>query len=127
MPSPTADARAPCFAIKRIYEPAEVSDGIRVLVDRLWPRGVSKEEAGVDLWLKAIAPSPDLRKWFGHDPAHWEEFGHRYRAELAGNAEVIDQLRGIGGKVTLLYAAHDQSHNHALVLLDFLQTSAKGS
>ena len=110
---------------KRIYDPPGPHDGHRVLVDRLWPRGMTKAEAAVDQWLKAVAPSPDLRKWFGHDPAHWDEFRHRYRAELSANAEAVDQLRRLHGKVTLLYAAHDEQHNHALVLLDFLQSSRK--
>ncbi len=115
----------PHFAVKRIYEPPAADAGKRVLVDRLWPRGVSKDEAELDLWLKAVAPSPALRKWFGHDPANWDEFTHRYRAELSGNTEAVDQLRHMHGKVTLLYAAHDEQHNHALVLLDFLQSSRK--
>ena len=114
----------PHFALKRIYAPP-ADDGTRVLVDRLWPRGMTKAEAAVDHWLKAVAPSPDLRKWFGHDPAHWDEFRHRYRAELSANAEAVDQLRRLHGKVTLLYAAHDEQHNHALVVLDFLQSSRK--
>ena len=115
----------PHFAIKRIYEPPHADDGKRVLVDRLWPRGVSKDEAELDLWLKPVAPSADLRKWFGHDPARWDEFTRRYRAELADNSEAVDQLRHMHGKVTLLYAAHDEQHNQALVLLDFLQSSRK--
>ncbi|KRA55747.1 DUF488 domain-containing protein [Devosia sp. Root635] len=113
------------FAVKRIYEPSAPGDGTRVLVDRLWPRGMTRAEAQIDQWLKAVAPSPALRKWFGHDPANWDEFGHRYRAELAANTEAVDQLRGMHGKVTLLYAAHDERHNHALVLLDFLQSPRK--
>ncbi|KQX34356.1 hypothetical protein ASD04_17110 [Devosia sp. Root436] len=113
------------FSIKRIYEPRAPGDGTRVLIDRLWPRGMTKAEARIDQWLKAVAPSPALRKWFGHDPANWAEFVQRYRAELAANAEVVDQLRAMDGKVTLLYAAHDQQHNHALVLLDFLQSPRK--
>lgn len=87
---------------------------------------MTKDEARVDHWLKAIAPGPGLRQWFGHDTAHWDEFGRRYRAELHANAETVNQLRQIAGKMTLLYAAHDQSHNHALVLQDFLQSSAEG-
>ena len=115
------------FAIKRIYEPAAPQDGVRVLVDRLWPRGVKKADAKVDHWLKDVAPSPDLRKWFGHDPAHWDDFKRQYRAELRDKTTAFDQLRGMGDKVTLLYAAHDRQHNHALVLLDFLQPPAKGT
>lgn len=115
----------PHFALKRIYEPPDDGDGRRILVDRLWPRGVTKADAAVDQWLKDVAPSPELRKWFGHDPAHWDEFRRRYRAELSANSEAVDQLRRLHGKVTLLYAAHDEQHNHALVLLDFLQSSRK--
>jgi uncharacterized protein YeaO (DUF488 family) len=108
--------------LKRIYEPPEADDGARVLVDRLWPRGIRKEEAALTLWLKDIAPSPELRRWFGHDPARWAAFARRYRAELAANAPAVDTLRDLAarGPVTLLYAARDTAHNHALVLADHL-------
>lgn len=108
--------------IKRIYEPVEGEDGRRILVDRLWPRGVSKKEAGVDLWLKEIAPSSGLRRWFGHDPAKWSEFRRRYRDELEKNTEAVDELRKQIGKspATLLYGAKDAEHNHAVVLRDFI-------
>jgi uncharacterized protein YeaO (DUF488 family) len=108
--------------IKRIYKAAAPGDGTRVLVDRLWPRGVSKVEAHVDLWLKDVAPSTELRKWFGHDPARWAEFRTRYRAELKANDAALAELTGLvaKGKVTLLYGAHDETRNQAVVLLDYL-------
>jgi len=103
--------------LKRVYEPAEPADGFRVLVDRLWPRGVSREQAALDLWLKEIAPSAELRTWFCHKPEHWEEFQKRYREELLQNP-ALGELREMAkaGMVTLLYAAKDQTYNHALVL-----------
>ncbi len=108
--------------IKRIYEPPAAADGRRVLVDRLWPRGMSKDEAKVDEWLKEIAPSDELRKWFGHDPARWAEFRTRYREELKGHGELIDRLRAEArtGTVTLLFAAKDEEHNNAVVLKEIL-------
>jgi uncharacterized protein YeaO (DUF488 family) len=111
------------IAIKRVYLPPDKGDGQRVLVDRLWPRGVSKRDAAVDVWLKEIAPSAELRKWFGHDPAKWGEFRKRYRAELADNDEPIAQLRALieEGRVTLLYGAHDEEHNQARVLLELME------
>lgn len=111
------------LAIKRVYLPPEDGDGQRVLVDRIWPRGVSKREAAVDVWLKDIAPSAGLRKWFGHDPARWDEFGKRYRAELADNDEAVAQLRELvnAGRVTLLYGAHDEDHNQARILLELME------
>ncbi|WP_246376935.1 DUF488 domain-containing protein [Gluconacetobacter aggeris] len=111
------------IGLKRVYDAPEPGDGVRVLVDRLWPRGVRKEDLKMDLWLKDVAPSPDLRHWFGHDPARWAAFQVRYRQELdAGNPEIA-QLAALADKekVTLLYAAHDLAHNHALVLRDFLR------
>jgi uncharacterized protein YeaO (DUF488 family) len=110
--------------IKRIYASAEKTDGKRILVDRLWPRGVKKETAQLDEWMKAIAPSVDLRKWFNHDIAKWEEFKVRYAFELKQNKAVAELLDMINKNkaVTLLYAAHDEEHNHALVLLGFLNT-----
>ncbi|TIT87376.1 MAG: DUF488 domain-containing protein, partial [Mesorhizobium sp.] len=100
-------------AVKRVYEAPERSDGQRVLVDRVWPRGVSKKDAALDLWLKKIAPSTELRKWFGHDLERWPEFQKRYCAELDGNEEAVAQLRELlrHGKVTLLFGAHDEAHN----------------
>ena len=101
--------------LKRAYEPAEPADGYRVLVDRLWPRGVSKEEAQLDEWARELAPSTELRRWFSHDPARFDEFGRRYRDELAAQATKLNELRGraTGGTVTLVYAARDTEHNEA--------------
>ena len=106
--------------VKRAYEPAAPSDGFRILVDRLWPRGISKAKAQIDLWLKEVAPSPELRTWFGHDPAKWKEFRSRYLTELRRKSEEIDQIRAKArvGTVTLVYAAKDEQHNDAVVLLD---------
>ncbi|OHV87184.1 DUF488 domain-containing protein [Mesorhizobium sp. ORS 3428] len=114
------------IAVKRVYEAPENSDGQRVLVDRVWPRGVSKADAALALWLKEIAPSDELRKWFGHDPERWAEFQKRYRAELDRNEDAVAQLRGLlgEGKVTLLYGAHDEAHNNAVALMGYLQTHA---
>ncbi|WP_324742200.1 DUF488 domain-containing protein [Tsuneonella sp. CC-YZS046] len=110
-------------AIKRIYEPPSRDDGCRVLVDRLWPRGVGRDAAALDLWLRDIAPSPELRKWFGHDPARFKAFRDRYRKELEEKDEAVAELRGLirKGKVTLLYAARDELHNHARVLADYIE------
>jgi uncharacterized protein YeaO (DUF488 family) len=104
--------------LKRVYEPAAAEDGLRVLVDRLWPRGLAKEKAAVDHWLKEAAPSTALRQWFGHDPARWPEFRERYRAELRENPTALAALRRLcrGQTVTLLYAASDPEHNNAVVL-----------
>lgn len=111
------------LAVKRIYEPPAPDDGQRVLVDRLWPRGVSKEDAALALWLKDIAPSDELRKWFGHEPARWAEFQKRYGAELDGNGEAVGELRGLlgRGKVTLLYGAHDEAYNNAVALAGYVR------
>jgi len=110
------------IAIKRVYEPASRGDGRRILVDRLWPRGLSKEKAAVDLWLKEIAPSSELRKWFGHDPEKWGEFQRHYRAELDSNGAALEALKEAIGKgpATLLYGARDEQHNDAVVLRDLL-------
>ena len=109
--------------IKRIYEPAETSDGFRVLVDRLWPRGISKERAALDLWMKDIAPSAELRLWFGHDPKRWTEFQKRYRAELKEHQSDLAELRAKirKGTVTLLFGARDVEHNEAVVLEKILE------
>ena len=108
--------------LKRAYEPAKKSDGTRILVDRLWPRGLSKEKAKIDLWLKEIAPSTDLRKWFGHDPEKWTEFRKRYKSELRKNPEPVAELKKAmkNGPVTLIYSAHDEEHNDAVVLQEYL-------
>jgi len=108
--------------LKRAYEPAAENDGPRILVDRLWPRGVSKAEAALDRWEKDISPSTTLRKWFGHDPARWEEFRRRYAAELRQHPELLSSLRALARKhpITLVYSAHDEVHNDAVVLRDLL-------
>ncbi|HEY3398457.1 MAG TPA: DUF488 family protein [Armatimonadota bacterium] len=112
--------------VRRVYEPALESDGQRVLVDRLWPRGLSKEEAAVDLWLREIAPSDDLREWFGHDPAKWDEFQQRYSQELANQAAALAKLAELAaaGPVTLLFAAKDEKHNNAVALATYLRLHA---
>lgn len=110
--------------LKRIYEGYDREDGFRVLVDRLWPRGVSKVEAHIDLWLKEIAPSTDLRKWFGHDPKKWEQFKLKYRNEVKHNSTLVDQIKNLRKQhkvVTILYAAKDELHNEAVVLYDYLE------
>jgi uncharacterized protein YeaO (DUF488 family) len=108
--------------IKRAYEAPSAGDGTRVLIDRLWPRGISKAEAAVDHWMKEIAPSTELRKWFGHDPARWEEFRRRYRSELKDHGDDLDRLRELAreGVVTLIYGARDEAHNDAVVVRDLL-------
>lgn len=109
--------------IKRVYETAAKADGFRVLVDRVWPRGVSKKNAAIDLWMKEIAPSTDLRKWFGHDPDRWAEFHERYREELRNVRDLLDQLavRAGQGPLTLVYSAKDERHNQAVVLKEILE------
>ena len=116
------------FQIKRIYELPQPSDGTRVLVDRLWPRGIKKTDAHLDCWMKEVAPSTELRRWFGHLPARFDEFRRRYEEELRGNPK-IGELRKLGGRrrVTLLYAAHDPEVNHALVLRSVLERGSKRS
>jgi uncharacterized protein YeaO (DUF488 family) len=109
--------------VKRIYEKAEDTDGFRVLVDRLWPRGVKKEEAKFDEWLKDIAPSDELRKWFGHDPDKWDEFKRLYREELASKEELVNKLieDAKGKDITLLYASRETRYNNVMVLKDVLE------
>lgn len=113
--------------IKRIYEVPEPQDGLRVLVDRLWPRGVSKERARVDRWERDIAPSDELRRWFGHDPARWPEFKERYLAELEGKRELLVELSDAAqrGRVTLLFAAADEERNNAVVLKALVEGSMR--
>lgn len=108
--------------VKRTYAPAEDKDGQRILVDRVWPRGVSKEEAMIDLWAKDLAPSTALRQWFGHDPDHWQEFRRRYHAELDANRDALAPLWKLleKGRVTLVYAAKDERHNNAVALAEYL-------
>ena len=109
--------------VKRIYEPAHADDGARVLVDRLWPRGVRKEAAALTRWHRANAPSAALRRWFGHNPARWEAFCTRYRTELDANVDALVPLRELAraGPLTLLYGARDGVHNHAVVLAEYLR------
>jgi uncharacterized protein YeaO (DUF488 family) len=108
--------------LKRAYEAPSTDDGTRILIDRLWPRGISKKEAALDQWMKDIAPSTELRKWFGHDAARWEEFRLRYAEEVCQNPALLDQLRSFArhGPITLVYSAHDEVHNDAVVLRDLL-------
>ena len=109
--------------IKRIYQEPDPGDGLRFLVDRLWPRGISREQARVDRWLKEIAPSDELRRWFGHDPAKWEDFRGRYLGELKDQRPLLDEIIRQARKetVTLLYAARDEEHNNAVVLKELLE------
>jgi uncharacterized protein YeaO (DUF488 family) len=113
--------------LKRAYEPPSEADGTRVLIDRLWPRGVPKAEAAIDHWLRALAPSTELRKWFGHDPVLWDEFRRRYTAELARHPEELDQLLRMAAEspLTLVYGARDKNHNDAVVLKEVLAVRAR--
>jgi len=116
----------PRIVIKRIYEPVSASDGMRILVDRIWPRGITRERAALTLWLKDVAPTAALRKWYGHQPTRWVEFQRRYIEELSVNHDnlAILEERISKGPVTLLYAARDGDHSHALVLLEYLSSLA---
>jgi uncharacterized protein YeaO (DUF488 family) len=109
--------------VKRVYEQRSRTDGLRVLVDRLWPRGLSKERAAISVWLKDLAPSTELRKWFAHDPAKWKQFQTRYRKELREKRDVLETLRQKSKErtVTLLYGARDEEHNEAIVLKKVLE------
>jgi uncharacterized protein YeaO (DUF488 family) len=113
----------PEIRIKRVYEKPSKEDGIRILVDRLWPRGMKKEELEMHEWIKALSPSPELRTWFGHDPGRWPEFQKRYRSELKKNEAVTGFLEKYEDAkvITLLYGAKDEQHNHALVLQEYLE------
>lgn len=104
--------------LKRVYDPPAAGDGLRILVERLWPRGLTRERAKIDHWCKEVSPSPALRKWFAHDPARWPEFQKRYRAELKANAEEVERLKALcaGRCVTFVYAARDEAMNSALLL-----------
>ncbi|MEO7478252.1 MAG: DUF488 domain-containing protein [Lysobacteraceae bacterium] len=115
------------IVLKRAYEPYASTDGLRILVDRLWPRGVTKSAAHIDLWLKEIAPTTDLRKWFGHDPSRWDEFQVRYRDELEHNPEPVEHILECArkGSVTLVFSARDVEHNDAVVLKSYLESLAK--
>jgi uncharacterized protein YeaO (DUF488 family) len=116
----------PDIKLKRVYEPASRADGTRILVDRLWPRGLRKEDAVIDHWFKDLAPSTALRQWFDHDVERWEEFRKRYRAELAEQPEALAELRSLArtGLITLLFGAHDEPHNNAVVLRELLAKRA---
>lgn len=109
--------------LKRVYEPASQADGTRILVDRLWPRALRKEDAAIDRWCKDLAPSTALRKWFGHDVERWTEFRKRYRAEIVEHPEELAELRSLErkGRITLLFGAHDELHNNAVVLRELLR------
>jgi uncharacterized protein YeaO (DUF488 family) len=108
--------------LKRAYEPPTPDDGTRILIDRLWPRGLKKMDAAIDQWMKDIAPSTELRKWFGHDPDRWQEFRRRYRSEVRRHPEQLDRLRTLArhGRITLVFSAHDEAHNDAVVLRELL-------
>ncbi|HEX3811085.1 MAG TPA: DUF488 domain-containing protein [Rhizomicrobium sp.] len=108
--------------IKRVYEPAKRGDGLRILVDRVWPRGMSKDKAHIDHWVKDVAPGTALRKWFGHEPARWSGFRTKYRKELVANREAVRELSALmkGKTVTLLYGARNTEHNNAVVLAEYL-------
>ena len=108
--------------LKRAYEKPEPTDGTRILVDRLWPRGLTKEKAAIDLWLKELAPSTELRKWFAHDPKKWSAFRGRYRTELKQHSAPLQLIKSKAkeGVVTLIYGARDQEHNEAIILREFL-------
>ncbi|HEX7050849.1 MAG TPA: DUF488 domain-containing protein [Longimicrobiales bacterium] len=115
--------------IKRVYDPPEPDDGARFLVERLWPRGMKKEALKMDAWLKDVAPSAELRRWFGHEPSRWDEFRKRYRAELEQAPEALEPLIAAldRGPITLLYSARDTEHNSAVVLRDYLRERGAGS
>ena len=115
--------------IKRVYGPAASQDGKRFLVERLWPRGIKKSELRIDAWLKELGPSTSLRKWFGHDPKRWDEFRRRYFEELEKNIEACKPIERAAarGRVTLVYSSHDEEHNNAVALKEFLETKWKGS
>lgn len=110
--------------IGRVYEPAKARSGCRILVDRMWPRGVKKEELKIDHWMKGLAPSRQLREWFQHDPARWDEFRKRYSAELDSQPEAVEELRDLCASrpVTLLFAAKDEAHNNAVALREYLES-----
>ena len=125
----TGDGKPVPIALKRIYEPPAKDDGARILVDRLWPRGISSAKARLDLWLRDIAPSDELRHWFAHDPKRWPEFKRRYKAELKGRSDELRPIRDAlaKGKATLLFAAHDEAHNNAVVVKELVERSARAS
>jgi uncharacterized protein YeaO (DUF488 family) len=112
----------PHIALKRVYDPAAAGDGVRILVERLWPRGIAKSDRRIDHWVKEVAPSPELRRWYGHRPELWEEFRRRYEAELDGNAAGIGAVEALlkGGRATFVFAARDRERNSAVVLRGYL-------
>lgn len=114
----------PEIGLKRAYDPPAKDDGLRILVERLWPRGLTRERARIDHWCKEVAPSPELRKWFGHEPSRWPEFQQRYRTELRANAAEVARLKEIcaGRRVTFVFAARDEKMNSALLLRDYLMS-----
>ncbi len=123
----TPDEGAVAIVVKRVYDQPSPDDGYRVLVDRLWPRGLSRAVAHLDLWLREVAPSTDLRTWFGHDVERWADFGRRYRRELQAHGALLDMLLEIGrhrDRVTLLYGARDREHNEAQILAEVLRERA---
>lgn len=125
MKKPLAPPRR--LRLKRVYEPAAPGDGVRVLVDRLWPRGLTRKKAAIDHWMKEVAPSPALRKWFGHDPDRWTEFKRRYKGELRQHKDLLAELRKLNRQrtVTLLFGARDEEHNDAVVLREILTRGAR--
>ena len=115
--------------LKRAYEPPAAEDGMRILVDRLWPRGIKKADAAIDLWMKDVAPSTGLRQWFGHQTDRWQEFRRRYVDELRQKSNLLDELRALArrGPITLVFGAHDQTHNDAVVLRQILLDGSRNS
>jgi len=115
--------------LKRAYEPPAAEDGMRILVDRLWPRGIKKADAAIDLWMKDVAPSTGLRQWFGHETDRWQEFRRRYVDELRQKSNLLDELRALArrGPITLVFGAHDQTHNDAVVLRQILLDGSRNS
>jgi len=113
--------------LKRAYEPAETSDGRRILVDRLWPRGLSKKRVAIDEWMKELSPSAELRRWFDHDPKKWLEFQRRYKRELRVHTDLVDKLARLASRrrVTLVFGARDEEHNDAVVLAGVIRTRMK--
>lgn len=111
------------IAVKRAYDAPTVGDGCRVLVDRIWPRGITRKDAAIDAWVKEVAPSTSLRKWFGHDPAKWAEFKQRYLSELAERGSAVDAVLDAcdGATLTLVFAAKDEEHNNAVALKEYLE------
>jgi uncharacterized protein YeaO (DUF488 family) len=122
VPKEKSHWRAPMLKIKRVYDPVSADDGKRILVDRLWPRGINKEKAHIDEWLKEIAPSNELRKWYSHDPAKWAEFKKRYKKEIAGEAELLKKIKAEARKqtVTLLFSSKELKLNNAVALKEML-------